>query len=95
MQKRIEKIDGKFFLDYEITTSSWKNWGVYYSLEEAEKVRAALVENPTPTERLNAAMRLLAEVEPHIDEWNFPITLRDRITEFCNKHFGDARPHFD
>jgi hypothetical protein len=95
MKKRIEKINGKFFLDYEIETSSWKNWSVYNTLAEAEKARDSLVDNPTLTERLSAAMLLLAEIEPHIDEWNFPITMRDRITALCDKHFGGVRPSFE
>lgn len=31
---------------------------------------------------------LLAEVEPHLDEWNFPITLKDRIEALLNKIDG-------
>lgn len=41
-------------------------------------------------EQLSAAMLLLAEVEPHLDEWNFPITLNERVTAFCNAHFGEG-----
>lgn len=38
------------------------------------------------------AMSLLAEVEPHLDEWNFPLTLKDRVTEMLYDYFGDVRP---
>lgn len=43
-------------------------------------------------DRCIKAMLLLAEVEPHLDEWNFPITLHERVTALCNEHFGDVRP---
>lgn len=40
-----------------------------------------------------AAMLLLAEVEPYVDEWNFPITLGERIKAACDAHFGhEVRP---
>jgi hypothetical protein len=44
---------------------------------------------------LNAAMLLLAECELHVDEWNFPITLADRIKAKCDEFYGDVRPSFD
>ena len=44
------------------------------------------------SDRCIKAMLLLAEVEPHLDEWNFPVTLNERVTALCNEHFGDVRP---
>ena len=38
------------------------------------------------------AMELLVEVEPHLDEWNFPLTLKDRITRMLGDYYGDVRP---
>ena len=46
-------------------------------------------------DRCIKAMLLLAEVEPHLDEWNFPITLNERVTALCNEHFGEVRPSID
>jgi hypothetical protein len=40
-------------------------------------------------------MLLLAECELHVDEWNFPITLADRIKAKCDDFYGDVRPSFD
>jgi hypothetical protein len=40
----------------------------------------------------NEAMRLLAEVRNHIDEWNFPVTLSDRIDSLLQEFYGDVRP---
>ena len=33
-------------------------------------------------EKLEAAIKLLTEIEPHIDEWNFPIGMKEEIIEF-------------
>ena len=51
----------------------------------------SILSHPADEEKADA-MRLLAEVEPHLDEWNFPVTLQDRITQCCNKYYGDVRP---
>ncbi len=41
----------------------------------------------------NAAMHLLAEVSVHIDEWNFPVTLDERVTALLNEFYGkNIRP---
>lgn len=45
--------------------------------------------------KLNECMMLLAECELHIDEWNFPITLGDRVKAACDSFYGDVRPCFD
>lgn len=35
---------------------------------------------------LAEAIRLIMTVQPHIDEWNFPITLKSDIDAFLKKH---------
>ena len=57
------------------------------------EVKTAAGGSPAPN--INEAMLLLAEVEPHLDEWNFPITLQDRVTAACNAYFGEVRPFLD
>jgi len=48
----------------------------------------------TKTCPLCAAMHLLAEASVHIDEWNFPVTLDERITALLNEFYGEnVRPH--
>ncbi len=47
------------------------------------------------SDRCMKAMRLLAEVELYLDEWNFPITLNERVTALCDEHFGEVRPTID
>ena len=43
------------------------------------------------SDKLKRAIALLDEIHDYIDEWNFPIDLQDRITEFLNEdHFSDA-----
>lgn len=37
-------------------------------------------------QEIQALRDLLTEVEPHLDEWNFPITLQDRVREAIKKH---------
>lgn len=38
------------------------------------------------TQKIQELRDLLTEVEPHLDEWNFPITLQDRVIEAIKKH---------
>lgn len=39
---------------------------------------------------LEKAMKLIADIEPSIDEWGFPITAKDDARELCKEFYGDG-----
>ena len=72
--------------EWEIRYGRARHW-TEFARELERKLAAA------KDDRLKEAMALLAECEPCIDEWNFPITLGDRVKASLNEYYGDTRPH--
>lgn len=39
---------------------------------------------------IERVMPILAQIEPSIDDWNYPIGMKDEVKELCDLYFGEG-----